>query len=500
MLAARERFNRRRNPMTSIYVPKSRLVQAACRTDFLSFSQWCFDVVEPGSTLNMNWHHEAMAYHLELVRRGVIKRLIIAAPPRTLKSLMASVAFPAYVLGCDPSVRIIGISHGADLQIKFNNDRRIVIDSAGYHRLFPGMQVSKNTETEFHTTQGGYCYARSAEGSLTGIGGGILILDDFQKPQDMFSEARRTSTNSLYYKTVASRIDNQHTGAIVVIGQRLHPDDLIGRLLCSAEPWTELSLPAIAEKEQLIPIGPDRYHLRRVGDLLHPEQLSRPILEARKLEDPEAYAAQYQQSPIPPGGFMIKRDQIKYADELPRRTSSSVYIQSWDTAQKPGEANARSACLDILVQDNQYFIAHALVGQWEYYELEQRVLARAHDQKPNATLIEDAGFGTALITKLKQKGLAVIAVKPEGDKKTRLLRNMSKFTKGQVIVLRSAPGRAELETELFGFPGGHRNDLVDALSQALDYKHSRYVLNDTVNANYANLIATLALSCGRRFP
>ena len=74
--------------MSKTRIAKSRIVEAACRTDFLSFFQWCFHVLEPGSTLNMNWHHYAMAYHLELVLRGVIKRLIIVAPPRTLKSLM----------------------------------------------------------------------------------------------------------------------------------------------------------------------------------------------------------------------------------------------------------------------------------------------------------------------------------------------------------------------------------------------------------------------------
>jgi predicted phage terminase large subunit-like protein len=266
-------------------------------------------------------------------------------------------------------------------------------------------------------------------------------------------------------------------------------------LLRSTEQWTSLILPAIAEKEEPIPIGPGRYHWRRVGDLLHPEQLSRAYLEALKAQEPEVYAAQYQQSPIPPGGFLIKRDQIQYCDQLPRRTSSSVYLQTWDPAQKPGEANARSACLGILVQDNKYFIASAEAGQWEYHDLEQRVLFRAHEQKPNAILVEDVGFGTALISALKQRRLPVVAVKPEGDKKTRLLRNMSKFTNGQVIVLRSAPGRGDLETELFAFPGGHRDDLVDALTQALDYKHVRYVLNDTVNENYANLIASLP-----RFP
>src|SRR5262249_19529554 len=250
-----------------------------------------------------------------------------------------------------------------------------------------------------------------------------------------------------------------------------------------------------------IPIGPGRYHLRRVDDLLHPGQLRHESLDALKVQEPEVYAAQYQQSPIPPGGFLIKRDQIRYCHELPRRTSSSVYLQTWDTAQKAGEANARSACLDILVQDNKYFIASALAGQWEYHDLEQRVLARANEQKPNSILIEDTGFGTALISALKQRGLSVIAVKPEGDKTTRLQRQMSKFTNGQVILLKSAPGRPDLETELFASRGGPRNDLVDPLPQALDYKHTRYILNDTVNENYANLIAPLAaLGPPRRFP
>ena len=453
--------------MSNTFVPKSRIVEAACRNDFLSFFQWCFHMLHPGSTLNMNWHHYRIAWHLELVLQGIIRRLIITAPPRTLKSLMVSVAFPAYWMGRNPGERIIGISHSADLQIKFSNDFRRIVESAEYQTLFPHVKLSKNTETEVHTSQGGHRYARSAEGSLTGFGGGILILDDFQKPLDVASEARRMSTNASYYSTVASRTDNQHTGAIIVVGQRLHPDDHIGMLLRSAEPWTNLTFPAIAEREEYIPIWPGRSYFRRVGDLLHPEQQNREFLEALRTQAPETFAAQYQQSPIPPGGFLIRRDQIQYCDELPQRTSSSVYLQSWDTGQKPGETNARSACLDILVHENKYFIAHALVGQWEYHDLEQRVLSHADAHKPNVILIEDVGFGTALIGTLKHKGLPVIAVKPEGDKKTRLLREMAKFANAQVFLLKTAPGRADLETELFNFPGGRRNDLVDALSQAL---------------------------------
>jgi predicted phage terminase large subunit-like protein len=315
----------------------------------------------------------------------------------------------------------------------------------------------------------------------------------------MLSDARRTSTNSLYYRTIASRVDNQHTGAIVVVGQRLHPDDLIGTLLRSAEQWTVLTLPAIAEKAEPIPVGPGRCHSRRVGDLLHPEQLSRESLESFKMGDSEAYAAQFQQSPIPPGGFLIKRDQIQYCDQLPKRTSSCVHLQTWDTAQKPGEANACSACLDILVQNNKYFIARALVGQWEYHELEQKVLSRVNEKKPDAILIEDAGFGTALISALKQRGLPVVAIKPEGDKKTRLLQQMSKFANGQVFLLKTAPGHADLETELFSFPAGQHNDLVDALTRALWYKHPRQFWTDKSVENYNNLLFNL-MAMGVRFP
>ncbi len=474
--------------MSNLYIPKSRIVEAACRTDFLSFFQWCFHVLELGSTLNLNWHHYAMAYHLELVLRGSIQRLIILAPPRMLKSLMASVAFPAFMLGRDPTKRVIGISHSSDLQINFSNQCRAIIDTPRYPRLFSTMRLAKNTETEFHTTLAGYRYAKSAEGSLTGLGGDILILDDFQTPLDVLSEARRTSTNRLYYNTIASRTNNHHTGAIIVVGQRLGMDDHIGRLLQSPEKWTLLSLPAIAEQEEYIPIGPGRWHLRRVNDLLHPEQQSREFLDALSSEDPETYAAQWQQSPIPAGGFLIKREQIQYCDELPRRTSSSIYLQTWDAGQKPGETNARSACLDILVQDNNFFIAHALVGQWEFHDLEQRVLARADEKKPNVILVEDTGFGTALISTLKQRKLPVVAVKPEGDKKTRLLRQISKFTNRQVFLLKTAPGRSELESELFSFPSGQRNDLVDALTQGLGQKHVPHLWDDKAVENYGKLL------------
>jgi predicted phage terminase large subunit-like protein len=139
-----------------------------------------------------------------------------------------------------------------------------------------------------------------------------------------------------------------------------------------------------------------------------------------------------------------------------------------------------------------------LVGQWEYHDFEKRVLSHADAHKPNVILIKDAGFGTALIGALKRKRLPVIEVKPEGDKKSRLLREMSKFANSQVFLLKSAPGRAEVETELFTFPGGRRNDLVDALSQTLSYKYVPCLFTPEAMKNYGNFVVGL-MQKGVRF-
>ena len=99
-------------------------VNAACRQDFVSFVRKVFHVLNPSATFHMNWHICASAHVLEQVWLGKIKRLIITVPPRSLKSIMCSVALPAWVLGHDPTKRLIVASYSAELAIKHGNDFR----------------------------------------------------------------------------------------------------------------------------------------------------------------------------------------------------------------------------------------------------------------------------------------------------------------------------------------------------------------------------------------
>jgi predicted phage terminase large subunit-like protein len=436
----------------------------------------------------MNWHIRALAYHLEQVRLGKITRLIINMPPRSLKSIVSSVAFPAFVLGHDPTKRLIAVSYGSDLAIKHANDFRAILKTPRYQRLFPGTRISriKNTEFEVITTRHGYRLATSIDGTLTGRGGDIAIIDDPLKPIDALSDSGRQRANDWLTHTLLSRLDDKQKGAIIIVMQRLHVDDLTGMLLRTSDDWTVLNLPAIAEQEERIQIGVDKYHTRHVGELLHPEREPKSVLDSiRSQLGSDTFAAQYQQAPNPPGGAMIKRSWVLRYDQLPVSVSSSRVRQSWDTASKEGGQNDWSVCTTWQLHENKYYLIDVLRGRFDYPTLKARAIAHAQTYKPYQILIEDTGVGTALVAELQNAGLSAIGVKPEHDKQTRMSIQSGKFESGQVYFPNQAPWLADLETELFAFPNSRHDDQVDSISQALSYESDGYDSSlDWVRNNY----------------
>ena len=179
-----------------IPVTDQRLViDAILRTDLYSFLQASFPIVATQGPLLPNWHLEAMTAALTKVMRGETRRLIITIPPRSLKSICASVAFPAFVLGHNPSQRIICVSYSEVLARNHANDCRALMRSLLYRRLFPATRISstKDTELEFRTRAGGFRLATSVGGTLTGRGGNLIIIDDPMKPQDALNRIPCTS-------------------------------------------------------------------------------------------------------------------------------------------------------------------------------------------------------------------------------------------------------------------------------------------------------------------
>lgn len=455
-----------------------RLAEALCRTDFVSFVYQVFRTLTPASTLQINYHIWSMAYHLELVRLGVVKRLIINLPPRSLKSMVTSVAFPAFVLGHDPGKRLIVASYGADLAIKLNNDFRAVVNEPWFQLLFPTFRISrmKNTEFEVTTTRNGYRLATSIDGSLTGRGGDILIVDDPLKPAEALSDNRREWVNNWHNNTLVSRLDDIQAGAIIVVMQRLHDGDLTGALLRSSEKWVQLKLSAIAEEREEVCIGPNRYHIRHVGDVLHPERGPRSVLESIRSLDPDMFAAHYQQAPIPPSGIMLKRQWMRYYDELPPRKPSSHVIQSWDTASQDTGSNDWSVCTTWLIQEDKYYLMDVLRERLPFPTLRKRAIEHARKHNPIKIFVEDDLLGKALVGELKNVGLLAIPVKPEASKQIRMKIQSAKFEGGLVFFPKHASWLHEYEAELLAFPNARFDDQVDSTSQALASNHSAFDL------------------------
>src|SRR5262249_55898678 len=394
------------------------LFQAALRTDFHSFVQAAFPVVSGGKHLQLNWHLEAMAYALTNVTNGNTRRLIITVPPRSLKSICASVALPAFALGHDPSRKIICVSYSDALARKHANDCRALMHSPLFRALFPATRISprKDTETEIMTTARGSRLATSVGGTLTGRGENLVIIDDPLKPQEAQSESARESVKQWFANTLLSRLDHKIDGSIVVVMQRLHPDDLVGHLLEQGG-YKHLNLPVVAEEECVIDLGPNRRHRRSRGDLLHPERESRAALRQPKAEmGTMEFAAQYQQAPIPAAGNLIKWSWFNFYDSPPTPGRKDKIIVSWDTAQSSRELADYSVCVVLLVRGETIYILDIVRERLEYPALRRAVLQQHHRWQgvvPDCTLvIESKGSGLSLIQDLKRENIYPIAMQP----------------------------------------------------------------------------------------
>lgn len=449
--------------------PIPTLFDVVLRSDFQAFVEKAFRVVYPNDEYVSGWHIQAVCWHIHLVRSGAMPRLIINLPPRSLKSFIVSVAWPAFILGHDPTQRIICVSYSEDLAKDHARLFRHLVGSAVYRRLFPGTRISasKNTESMVATTKNGFRLATSIGGTLTGKGGHLIIIDDPIKAEGANSENDRQRVIDWFKSTLISRLDDPVKGQIVVVQQRIHAFDLSGYLLEQGG-WAHLALAAEARRDLRVPIGRSRTHRFRNGDLLHPARLPLAVLKARFAELGSAqFSAQYLQDPVPPEGTILKRVWFKYYE--PRLVPHfSEIIQSWDVAAKVGATNDWTVCVTLGVARDGYYVFNVTRIKVEFPELLKTAVALAERYRPHRILIEDSSNGTSLLQSLNSASvLGVIPVKPRQDKESRVNGVSALFEAGKVKFAKDADWLPELERELVEFPGGRHDDQVDSLSQAL---------------------------------
>jgi predicted phage terminase large subunit-like protein len=444
--------------------------QFLMRRDLMSFTERSFSELNPQTTFSKSPHIEVLASRLENCRQGKTKRLVVNLPPRSLKSHAVSVAFVAWLLGHDPAKQIICASYGQELADKHARDCRTLMASEFYQKLFPRTRLSseKKSVNEFLTTAEGFRMSTSVGGVLTGRGADIIILDDPLKPDDALSETRRTSVNDWYDNTLVSRLNSKENGIIIIVMQRLHQDDLVGHVM-GQQDWEVLSLLAIAEEDEVHLIenawGQRRFE-RKTGEVLQPDRESRLTLDSiRRTIGEYNFASQYQQSPMPLGGALVRTEWLKHyaPGDLPERFT--CILQSWDTANKSGELNDFSVCTTWGAVCDRYYLLDVFRQRLDYPE-------QASRHQADIVLIEDKASGTQLIQNLKAQGICGIEPyePPAGaDKILRLYAQTTEFESGRVMLPLSAPWLDEYVRELTSFPGAKYDDQVDSTTQALDH-------------------------------
>ncbi|MBT8418684.1 MAG: phage terminase large subunit, partial [Silicimonas sp.] len=413
-----------------------------------------------------------ISHQLERVANRECRRLIITVPPRCLKSIATSVAFPAWLLGRDPSLRVLAVSYAESLSEKMALDCQKVLQAPWYRGCFPATRLAKgrSARADFETTRGGGRFSTSIGGTVTGRGGDIIIVDDPHKPEEATSEAKRKQVTDWWSTTLLSRLNDPEKDPIIVIQQRVHEADLAGTLLEQGV-WDHLNLPAISEEREVIDLGWRGTVTRDEGDYLHPERLSPAVLNRKKEElGSYVFAAQYQQRPAPVEGGLVKWNWFEHFDRPPGRLPGDQIVQSWDTAIRADEINDYSVCTTWLIRGQQVWLLDVCRVKLEFPELQRRVVEEAQKWKAGRVLIEQAGSGLQLLQQFSRSRYPnVVGIRPVHDKITRLMIVTPLIEGGKVAIPKEAAWMAEFRRELMHFPNGKHDDQVDSVSQLLGW-------------------------------
>jgi predicted phage terminase large subunit-like protein len=457
------------------------------RSDFNAFIERSFYELNPTTPFLPNWHIEVIAAELEACRRGETQRLIITIPPRMLKSHCASIAFPAWLLGHNPSAQIIVASYAQELSNKLSGDSRALISAPFYRDLFSTrLSSQRQALQEFATTKNGFRMATSVGGVLTGRGADFIIVDDPLKPDEALSGTQRKTVNEWFTHSLYSRLNDKRHGCIILIMQRLHEDDLVGHVL-GLEPWKVIRFPAIAQEDEThviqTPYGTRRFD-RRAGEALHPEREPLEILgHIRETLGEYHFAGQYQQAPAPLGGGLVKTAWFKTytAADLPEKFE--MILQSWDTGNKPTELSDYSVCTTWAAKEKRLYLLNVYRKRIGYPDLKRAVRDQALAFGPKIILIEDKASGTQLIQELINEGIHEIQkYEPKMEKIMRMHSVTSTIENGFVHLPDKAAWLGEYLLELTTFPNGKYDDQADSTSQALDW-----FKNDFANLVYGVL-------------
>lgn len=454
------------------------LLRIAQRRDLHTFVRGAFGVLHGSSRpFIANWHIEAICHYLTMTMLGIVRNLLITMPPRHLKTICCSVALPAFLLGQDPTAKIMIITYGNSLGTNIRDQLKQLVRSQFYREVFPGTKI-KSTDMWLRTSAGGYIMITSVEGSVTGLGADYIIVDDIMKSSEAVnSQVERQKARDFIPSSLLSRFDDKTKGRMIVVQQRQHEDDVAAYLIGTGF-YTHLNLPAIAEEAQDIPLSANRVHKRQKGDVLFPQK--EPLEELERLrKEMGAYhfGCQYQQNPIPLGGHRMDWSRWTTYWEHPDLYDFQWIVQSWDTAFSAEQTSDFSACTTWGYCNGIWYLLDVFRDRLDYEDLKARVRLMQRRWQADTVIVENAATGRPLLQYFRREGpigAKFIAYEPRDEKRVRFETQIVRLYEGHFALPEMAPWLAEFRNECQSFPTGRHDDMVDSMVQFLDVLGGRH--------------------------
>ena len=445
-----------------------------CQDNFMYFVKevWPEFIYRKAKTPSEWGHHQIIANEYTKIANERKGRLIINMPPRHTKSEFASVYFPAWLMGRNPKMKLMQVSHNTELATRFGSKVRNLLASPEYSQVFGDVRLREDAKAKgkWETNHGGEYFAAGVGGAITGRGADLLIIDDPHTEQDSLSEGAMERAYDWY--TSGPRQRFQPGGSIVLVMTRWAEDDLTGRLIKAqkepkADRWKQISFPAIMPS----------------GDPVWPEYWSFEELEKVKASlTIRNWSAQYMQEPTSEEGAIIKRDWWQvWKGGLPHLKH---VIQSYDTAFSKAETADYSAITTWGIfkpfedEPEAIILLDAVRGKWDFPELKVVALDQYKYWEPESVVIEQKATGQPLTQEFRRRGIPVIDFVPSKgkDKHTRVNACAPMFESGQVFYPEGERFVYEVIEECAAFPHGANDDYVDSTTQAmLRYRQGSFV-------------------------
>lgn len=425
--------------------------------------------------------HRVISDALMKVEAGEIKRLMIFAPPRHGKSWLVSRFFPAWYYGKNPDKKIIAASHTHKLAADFGSEVRELLVDQDHVKIFPDSKLRKDSaaKDEFKLEEGGEFYAVGVGGTPIGKGCNIAIIDDpIRNRQEAESELHRQKVKDWYTSSIYSRLEDD--GAIVLMHQRWHDDDLAGWLLKehSHENWHVINLPAIAEE--------DDYLGRQEGEALT-ERFPIEQLEKIKIAvGPRDWLSMYQQRPRLAEGDEFKRDDMKIFGINAQNGFHSMnrYIVVDAASSKKKHSDYTGMAVIGLGADQNFYFIDGIRDRLNLTERAEALIALHRKWNPIAVGYEQYGQMADIehIQSAMEAENYRFHITPLGGKikkEERIRRMIPAFEAGRWwfppdLYKRQQDGNEVdiinelVETEMLPFPAGKFDDLLDATSRIYD--------------------------------